>query len=412
MRLAQLSIYPLGEPRHGGQLRGAALRDFYRAQGIEVHGLAAMHEDAYRNERRGEDIALPAAWPGWRADLPRFADLQSGACLASEAGAWRRFKAWLDALQPDVIALEQPWLWPAVERWLDARPAQAARPRLVYSSQNIEWRLKRDEVDARQPAQRQAIAEVEALERSLARQADLLIACTDADLAALRDMAGEHAARARFITAPNAIAPFQASPQRAAAMRKRLGRTHWPLFVGSAHPPNASGFWDMLAPSLAFLRPDEQIIVAGGVSHLIRGDRRYQDWSGINEPRLALLGEVTREELSALLYGASVIVLPITTGGGSNLKTAEAIYTGRPVLATPHALRGYGHAGQWPTVHVADTAADFRRVLRDLMDRPPAAEPPAYAAIRARVTWDRTLAALDGTIAALTAAEGAATGPR
>ena len=82
------------------------------------------------------------------------------------------------------------------------------------------------------------------------------------------------------------------------------------------------------------------------------------------------------------------------------------------MLATPHALRGYGHAGQWPTVHVADTAADFRRVLRDLMDRPPAAEPPAYAAIRARVTWDRALAALGGTIAALTAAEGAATGPR
>lgn len=398
MRLAQLSIYPLGEPRHGGQLRGAAIRARYREAGIEVHSLAAMHEDAYRNERGADDIVLSAAWPGWRAELPRFVDLQTGACLAVEPRAFSAFAAWLERLRPDVIQLEQPWLWPALRRWLATRPADAPRPRLVYSSQNIEWHLKRDEVDAARPVQAQAIAEVEALERELARTADLVVACTEADLEALRAMAAGHAPSAGFVTAPNAIAPFRADPARIAAMRRKLGLERWPLFVGSAHPPNASGFWHMFAPSLAFLRPDEKIVVAGGVGHLLRQHKAYHAWSGINEPRLAVLGEVGREDLAALLHGAAVIVLPITTGGGSNLKTAEAIYTGKPVLATPHALRGYGDAARWPTITVAPTPEAFRHGLRGLLDAPPAPVPADHAQLQAQVTWEQALGPLAATV--------------
>lgn len=401
MRVAQLSIYPLGEPRHGGQLRCAAIRARYREAGLEVHSLAAMHEHAHRNERGPNDIALPASWPGWHAELPRFVDLQSGACLAAEPRAWSAFAAWLERLQPDLIQLEQPWLWPAVRRWLATRPTGATRPRLVYSSQNVEWCLKRDEVDAKLPAQAQAIAEVRTLECELVRAADLIVACTDADRDALREMAAGHAAGAAFVTAPNAIAPFRAEPARIAALRRKLGLERWPLFVGSAHPPNASGFWDMLAPSLAFLRPDEKIVVAGGVGHLLRQHKTYQAWSGINEPRLAVLGEIERDDLAALLHGAAVIVLPITTGGGSNLKTAEAIYTGRPVLATPHALRGYGDASRWPTIRVADTPDAFRRALRGLLDAPPAPVPADHAQVQAQVTWDRSLAPLAEVVCTL-----------
>lgn len=399
MRVAQLTIYPLSELRHGGQLRCAAIRSRYREAGIEVHGLAVMHEDAYRNERGADDIALSATWPGWNAALPRFADLQTGACLAAEPRAWSKFVAWLERVRPHVIQLEQPWLWPALRRWLANMPNGATRPRLVYSSQNIEWRLKHDEVDAALPDQAHAIAEVKALECELARAADLLVACTDADLDALREMAADHAERAMFVTAPNAIAPFRADPARIAAMRKRLGLERWPLFVGSAHPPNASGFWEMLAPSLAFLRPDEKIVVAGGVGHLLRQHKTYHAWSGINEPRLAVLGEIGREDLSALLYGAAVIVLPITTGGGSNLKTAEAIYTGKPVVATPHALRGYGDSARWPTITIAHTPDAFRRALRDLLDCPVATT--TGPSEREAVTWAHTLQALAEAIGTL-----------
>jgi len=402
MRIVQLTTYPLKAPRHGGQLRCAAIRERYRATGFEVATIAAMREDAYRTEREAGDLVLPTQAAAWRDGLERFSDLHCGDCLVADEPAYLRFAKALDRLHPQAIQLEQPWLYPALRRWLDER-AGATPPRLIYSSQNIEWKLKRDEMppdvtDA--AAYLGEIRRVEALERAVVRAADLVVACTDEELAELRAMADDGNAQRRFVVARNAIAPFSATPAQIDAVKRKHGLDRYPLFVGSAHPPNADGFWNMLAPSLAFLRPGERIVVAGGVGHILRQHRLYAAWSGINEPRLAVVGEVERTELDALLLGAAVILLPITTGGGSNLKTAEAIYSGRPALATPHALRGYGDAARWPTITVADAADAYRRTLRSMLDAPIDSVAPLQST-RDEVTWDRTLRPLADSILAL-----------
>jgi glycosyltransferase involved in cell wall biosynthesis len=395
MRLLQLTTYPLKTPRHGGQLRCAAIRERYRELGIDVETVAVMHEGVHRGERERHDIALSSALPHWNPELPRFMDLHAGDSLAGSAQVFASFVALLGRLQPDVIQLEQPWLYPAIRRWFDECGfSDAARPRLIYSSQNIEWKLKRDEMAADVTdtlAYAREVAKVEALEHEVVRAADLIIACTDEELAELRAMAGNDPAPRAYVTAHNAIAPFAAEPARVAEIKRRWHLDRYALFVGSAHPPNADGFWQMLAPSLAFLAPGEKIVVAGGVGHLIRDNKVYAAWPGINEPRLAILGEIERADLVALLGGATAIMLPITTGGGSNLKTAEAIHSGRPVLATPHALRGYGEASRWPTIAVADKPDAFRQALRALLDRPVPTLPADYAGIRDDVTWGRAL---------------------
>ena len=405
MRVLQLVTYPLKSPRHGGQLRCAAIRERYRALGLEVTTVAVIHGTDYRpSELERFDLVAPADSPYFDPAFPRMTDLQRGRYLAQDTQAWRAFRGLLDRLRPDVIQLEQPWLYPAVKRWFEERTFDdASRPRLVYSSQNIEWRLKRDEVAtdrAEDPAYVRELAAVEALEREVVCAADLVVACTDEELAELRAMAADDGTSRAYVTAHNAIAPFRADPARIQSVRDRLGLGRYALFVGSAHPPNADGFWRMLAPSLAFLRPDERIVIAGGIGHLIRGNRTYAEWPGINEPRLAVCGEIERDDLVALLGGAAVVLLPITSGGGSNLKTAEAIYSGRPVLATPHALRGYGEAAHWPTITVADTAEGFRRELRALLDGSTPVLPDDYERIRAEVTWARALEPLARAIGA------------
>jgi FkbM family methyltransferase len=409
-RIVQLTTYPLKAPRHGGQLRCAAIRACYRDLGFEVETIAVLHGTDYpATDHERNDIVLRADSPFFDPAFPRLTDLQRGRFLVSDAQVWARFRALLDRLRPDAIQLEQPWLYPAVRRWLQERAFDAqARPRLIYSSQNIEWKLKRDECTpdaADAQAYQREIANIEALEREVVRAADMVVACTDEELAELRAMAGagdSDASRRVYVTAHNAIAPFVADAERVTATRRRLGLGRYALFVGSAHPPNADGFWRMLAPSLALLRPDERIVVAGGVAHFLRSHPVYRAWPGINEPRLAVLGEIERADLDALLGGAAMVLLPITTGGGSNLKTAEAIHSGRPVLATPHALRGYGDAAHWPTITVAETPEAFRRVLRTLLDREAPPLPADYAQIRAEVTWGRSLAplavAVDGVL--------------
>ena len=399
-RILQLTTYPLKSPRHGGQLRCAAIRDLYRSMDLEVETIAVTHGSDYpAADLERNDIVLPAASPFFDPDYPRLTDLQRGRCLSSDAPVWTRFRALLERIRPDVIQLEQPWLYPALLRWFEeSTPDGPGRPRLVYSSQNIEWKLKRDErpADTRDVrAYEREVASVRALEHAVVRAADVIVGCTDEELAELRAMAGDGATSARqYVIAPNAIAPFTTDAERIAAIRRRLGLDRYALFVGSAHPPNADGFWEMLAPSLAFLRPDERIVAAGGVGHLLRAHPIYAAWPGINEPRLVVSGEVDRDDLVALLGGATAILLPITTGGGSNLKTAEAIYSGRPAVATPHALRGYGAADRWPTITVAQTPDAFRRAVREQLDRPEAPLPADYDRVRAEVTWERALAPL------------------
>lgn len=404
-RIVQLTTYPLKSPRHGGQLRCAAIRACYRGLGFEVATIAAIHGTDYRPaDLEGDDLVLPADHPAFDPRLARFIDLQSGELIANDDGAiWRTFARTLDRLAPDAIALEQPWLYPAARRWIDARAASGATtPRLVYSSQNIEWKLKRDESPGNtlEALHHEAVARVERLERDAVRHADLVVACTDEELAELRAMDDAPSSRT-WVVAHNAIAPFEADPRQVADVRRRLGLDRYALFVGSAHPPNADGFWRMLAPSLAFLRPDERIVVVGGVVGYLRQHRTYRAWPAIDEPRLVTPGEIERADLVALLGGANVILLPITTGGGSNLKTAEAIYSGRPVLATPHALRGYGDAADWPTVTVAATADEYRRSLRALLDRDTPDAPANHASIREKVTWQRSLVPLAQAVRSL-----------
>ena len=79
------------------------------------------------------------------------------------------------------------------------------------------------------------------------------------------------------------------------------------LFVGSAHPPNATGFMTMVAPALPALRTDERIVVAGGVCQLLAprlepSGPGYPPWV---RDRIVLFGQVSDFTLSCLLDNAS-----------------------------------------------------------------------------------------------------------
>src|SRR5690606_28273039 len=93
------------------------------------------------------------------------------------------------------------------------------------------------------------------------------------------------------------------------------------LFCASAHPPNMTGFFNMLGGGFGSLKPDERLIVAGGAGPEIIKDNRLKPSSKLAE-RLVVTGLVSQSCLAGLIDGATSIILPITQGGGTNLKTA------------------------------------------------------------------------------------------
>jgi hypothetical protein len=84
--------------------------------------------------------------------------------------------------------------------------------------------------------------------------------------------------------------------------------------------------------------------------------------------RLALIGQVTDYALSCLIANAAGLLLPITFGGGSNLKTAEALVSGKRIVASPMAFRGFEDFASMPGLLFADNEADFGDAIRLTFD--------------------------------------------
>jgi hypothetical protein len=145
---------------------------------------------------------------------------------------------------------------------------------------------------------------------------------------------------------------------------------HKVLFVGSAHPPNWTGFNDMIGKGLGFMPYDARIVVAGSICDYF--EREISSGSlDIGDVTFWLrafsAGRLSEDRLGALIHESDIMLLPITEGGGSNLKTAEAILANKKVVATRHALRSFEWFAGFPNVWLADNASDFRKSISEAL---------------------------------------------
>jgi glycosyltransferase involved in cell wall biosynthesis len=225
----------------------------------------------------------------------------------------------------DVLVAAHPWLWPALRRVCRRR-----RLLLVYDAHNVEHELKRATL-LPSPVSRWLVEHVRRLERDLVRQADLVLACTEADadaLAALGDID-----RHKLLVGSKGIEPSSVADAMAADRSARPpGRLA--VFVGSEHPPNnEAARW--IGTELARACGDWQFAIAGACGPAARIE---------NPPaNVQVLGRV--DDLDALLARADVALNPMQAGSGINMKLFEALRAGLPVLSTALGARGFERVG-------------------------------------------------------------------
>lgn len=384
-RILSLSTYPVLKPVHGGQRRIDAFSRRLAADGWEFVNAAVYDGGHYR----GGDVSLhdiPLKYVAGRwATLPFVGDLQAGEFAAS--GGYRHFVDLIQRLKPDVIQLEQPFLWPLVKRLRE--DGFAAEIPVVYSSQNWEAPLKYDilrksgvpEAKARGVAD--AIVEME-MEGAAAAAA--VVAVSEADAAVYRQA---DPAKPVFVV-PNGVSrPVEPTSAEQSVVEIFEDRKYV-LFVGSAYPPNIDGFLKLvLSKALFFCPPEKSIAICGGVGHGIYANGHYQAMIAAQGRRVQFFPSPSDGELEALKRGSHVVLLPIQFGGGSNLKTAEAIASGKWVVATSTALRGFDAFRDAPGILVADSATEFRAAIVKALASPPLALTPSEMAVREAVYWDR-----------------------
>ena len=363
MHITVLSTYPTANPRHGGQHRVANMIDALRTAGHEVHSVGVLGSDSYPPSSN----FLP--FPGYDA-LRRYIDnpflmedWAIGEWAVKDAAAYRSLSRLIDK-KTDALFCEHPWLFAFAKKFR----ADSRRPKikLVYESHNVESELKRQIIEAyygpSYAAECEALvrdAEIEAIS-----SAELISTVSEADARWTKPHTN-----APIVIAPNGVPPNRASIHDVVEANPIAGHRKFALYVASGHPPNVFGFYDIFGDGVGCIAPDDRLVVAGAAGQSIRNDERFAKVAGLGRCFVDA-GVVPDAQLRGLLQSAHCIFLPMTSGGGTNLKTAEALWSGRPVISTALAMRGFEAYEHAPGVHVCREKSDFLAALRKCMEAP------------------------------------------
>lgn len=382
-RVLALGTYPIVKPVHGGQRRVAAIRDFYKRIGIDFIYACVYDPSVYAPPLVStDDIPLVSTSEEY-GPLALTGDLLSGRQLETHEPSWRHFVKTVERIQPDALQLEQPFMWPLARR---LRGSFARRLPLIYSSHNVEAPLKRAIMAGggmpRDLCDR-TTAIVENIEAEICQDSSLIISVSASDADCYRKFARP------IVIVPNGVDRPPATRPDERIVRSVFGSNRFMFMVGSAYGPNVEGFCQcVVKDGMFFCPPVKSIAVCGGVSDGIYSHPDYQRFVAAHNVRVEFFPRIDDSDLWALKNASHGAMLPILSGGGSNLKSAEALALGKWVVATPTALRGFEAFRDAEGVIVASDHVAFRRAIAHVLRSPPIEISEQSREAREGLYWD------------------------
>lgn len=383
------TTYPTKFPVHGGQRRVQAFGEYYRCIGLHFEPLCIYEKQIYGSHQVGSyDLPL-RGFESRYSTVPLIGDLLSGLYAAGEPSIVEHFLKVLLEKRPLAITLEQPFMWPLIKKLREH--AAIAKIPLIYSSQNWEPPLKQlmllnCGVDA--DTARAVAHEIEKIEREAVAACAVVFAVSADDAAIYSKMA----AGKRVLVVRNGV---DRPPQNLPPVPDELNQQRYFFFVGSAYPPNIDGACSLLFDGgLFFVPPQKSFAVCGGVAHGISHDQRFRQFEASNRDRVSFFEKISDNQLFALKRSAHAFLLPIGFGGGSNLKTAEALASGKWIVATSTSMRGFEAFANEPGIVVADRPGDFKKAAMQVYRKPPLDLSLEERAKRDLVYWENCFEAL------------------
>ena len=383
--MTSVAIFTTYAPSEGF---GGPSRTYHQRRVLEDAGYDVTHvviqAAADRGNLRSHDIRELVERP-YRAPIDHiYSDVDLGARAAADQRVVDRVTSRLRAMNVSALVLEQPFLIATVEQ-----VAKALDVPVLYSCQNIEYRLRRDlerfQPDPHRPRDRSV--EVYELEQRAAQLSAAITTICPYD----QEQLESHFGRTSTLV-PNGS---EVAETDVATRRPRTADGTRFSFAGSAYWPNVEGFVEIATPSLAFLPPTTRIDVAGSVGGEIMRCQPIVRHQSANASRITVHGFVPMARLVELMSSSDAVIVPVFIGEGSNLKTADALASGAPVIMSQRALRGYEDVVEADPggVTVVETAQEFRHAMRTVVENGrPAAVVGEHR--RALLTWSKRLAPL------------------
>jgi hypothetical protein len=303
MRILILCLYPLNNPSHGGQLRVKNIVDFYKSQDFDVEVAGVLGSESYQPEKGF------CQYPGSKEFLRVFpiTNLMEDFCIGDLYRGDNDLHKDLSEkiiFIPDLIQVEHPWLFHFALKY---RNESAPKAKLIYSSHNIEWKLKK-ELFSRAPVpglDKHFVDVTKERELHAIHNSDAIICVSESDLNELR----LHTKKPIYLV-KNGVSKSALKIKNDAYSKSIVGDYSYAIYCASAHPPNIEGFFDIFGNGFGSLKPDEKLLVVGSAGWIIPNDPRYGRSAKLSE-RVLTTGIVDEQTLLALLNRAKVVLLPV-----------------------------------------------------------------------------------------------------
>ena len=288
---------------------------------------------------------------------------QPDMALRLESPVFRqRLADWLVRESFDVVHIEGIELAP----YLDVLEAARPRPLILFDDHNCEYLLQKRAflTDLRRPLRWHGAAysffqwrRLRRFEAQVCRRADRVVAVSEADAAALRELVPG----LDPLIVPNGIDVTAYAPDLAPA--PEMGDAAL-VFTGKMDfRPNVDAMLWFARRVLPLVReevPQAHLWVVGQRPH-----RRLDPLR--DDPAVTLTGWV--EAVQPYISGATVYVAPLRMGGGTRLKLLEAMALERAVVATRLGAEGYPVTSGRELI-LADTPETFATAVVDLLRDP------------------------------------------
>lgn len=395
-RILMFGTYPINPAIHGGQKRISAIIDKYRKLGHEVKYIS-LCTPGY-SQYSATDFLVNNEIIKTLHSLPSFTFSEIIVCKESkkDLNIVNRIKKIISSFKPTLVSYEQGYVYAFIKNFKDQLGLLGIP--IIFSTQNVEWLMKRDIALSSGCGEKEIelyINEIKNLERELLERAKYTLVVTQVDANLFKQLC----ASATIITVNNGINPPNPTKKAISFWNKFYNENQINnkiVYVASDHPPNLHGLRTFI-DGVGFLPYHDRIIVAGGLCNSLK--RTIQDSIDLQiatlKTRMILTGVLSEELLQGLIATANAIILPITVGGGSNLKTAEAIISEKPIIASPQALRGYLQFIHFPNIYIADTAKEFQHKILEAINTSFIKKNHEEKKLASQVLWEMCLKPLE-----------------
>lgn len=386
--ILMVSPYDIQNPLHGGQRRVRAMFDFL-SRHHQVTFLSVTEKPVKTTQKNIYNLSYRNKIRSPKT-LTILEDYRQMKFLMESDYCKDQLNSYLKGRHFDCIQFEHPWLFPLFRNALDLTNYQ-----IVYSSHNVEFKLKEDILESYQPKfnlleayhgsgitdvsfemVREIVNDIEGVEVDLVKKSDFVIAVSESDITKYKEYN------------PKSVVLVRNCPGVSAQPVPTESKGAVCAFVGSGHQPNVNGFLEMMGDMLGYLAPEEKVHLLGEVSVAIQMDTRFIEFYSLNISRIKSFFPLKDADLAKQLSESRCIILPIRDGGGSNLKTAEALLVGRPIVATSKAFRGFDEFVSEKEIYIEDDPKQFRKRVIEILRRTESSFVVRDQKKLAQLSWD------------------------